>query len=89
MKVVDVMKKEELFNGWNVSRYNYYIIRLCSRRGNPLKCYLKDMADSKTNKIFDDGLFGIIYSKLGLDKDCNCLYYLAWRGELDSDKIIS
>ena len=83
------MKKEKLINGKNVSRYNYYIIRLFNRRGIPLKCHVKDAAGSKTKKMFDGHLFGIIYRKLGWDKDCNCLYYLAWRGELDIDKIIS
>ena len=35
-KVLDVMRKEKLISGRNVSRYNYYIIRLCSRRGMTL-----------------------------------------------------
>ena len=37
MNVVDVMKKKKLITGQNVSRYNYYIIRLCGRRGMPYK----------------------------------------------------
>ena len=82
------MKKEKLIKGRNMSRYNYYIIRLCGRRGIPLKCYVKDMANTETKKMFNDRLFGIVFSKLGWESK-NCLYYRAWRGELDSDKIIS
>ena len=65
----DFIKEEKLISGRNVSRYNYYIIRLCSRRGIPLKCHVKDMVD--------DRLFGVVYPQLGRDKYCNCLYYLA------------
>ena len=75
-KVLDVMRKEKLISGRNVSRNNYYIIRLCSRRGIPLNCHLKDLIESKTKNKFDDRLFGIIYKKLEWDKDCNCPYYL-------------
>ena len=38
--------------------------------------------------MFEDRLFEIVYSKLGWESK-TCLYYRAWRGELDSDKIIS
>ena len=36
MKVVDIMRKDKLISSRNIARYNYYIIRLCSRRGIPL-----------------------------------------------------
>ena len=71
------MRKEKLITGRNVSRYNYYIIRLCSGRGIPLNYHLKDLIESKTKK-FDDRFFGIVYEKLEWDKDCNCSYYLKW-----------
>ena len=64
MKVV-VMKKEKLINGRNVSRYNYYILRLCSRRGITLECHLNDLIDSKAKNKFDNRLFGVVYKKLG------------------------
>ena len=79
------MRQEILIKGRNVSRYNYYIIRLCSRRGIPLNCHLKDLIESKTKEKFDDRLFGIIYNKLGWDseaaKKCECRYYLNWLKE--------
>ena len=75
-KVLDIMRKEKLITGRNVSRYNYYIIRLCSRRGIPLNCHLKDLIESKTKEKFDDRLFGIVYKKLEWDKDCSCSYFL-------------
>ena len=70
-----ILKKEKLITGRNVSRYNYYIIRLCSRREIPLN-YLKDLIESKTKEKFDDRLFNIIYNKLEWDKDSNCPYFL-------------
>ena len=77
-KIVDIMKKEKLISGKNIARYNYYIIRLCSRRGIPLNCHLKDLIEYKTKNKFDDQLFGIICTKLEWDKDCNCPYYIKW-----------
>ena len=77
-KVLDVMRKEKLISGRNVSRNNYYIIRLCSRRGIPLNCHLKDLIESKAKKKFDERLFGMVYKKLEWDKDCNCPYFLKW-----------
>ena len=76
MKVLDIMRKEKLITGRNLSKYNYYIIRLCSRRGMPLNCTLKDLIKSKTKKRFDDRLFGSVYNKLEWDKDCSCPYFL-------------
>ena len=61
IKVVDIMKKEKLISGRNVARYNYYIIRLCSRRGIPLNCHLKHLIESKTKEKFDDRLFRMEY----------------------------
>ena len=75
-KVLDVMRKEKLIKGRNISRYNYYIIRLCSKRGIPLNCHLKDLIESKTKEKFDDRSFGIVYKKLGWDEKCECRYYL-------------
>ena len=77
-KVLDVMRREKLISSRNVARYNYYIIRLCSRRGIPLNCYLKDLIESETTEKFDDRLLGIIYTKLEWDKDCNIPYFLKW-----------
>ena len=77
MKVLDIIRKEKLITRRNLSRYNYYIIRLCSRRGIPLNCALKDLIESKTKKS-DDRLFGIVYKKLQWDKDCSCPYFLKW-----------
>ena len=77
-KVLDVMRKEKLISGRTISRYNYYITRLCNRRGIPLNCHLKDLIEFKTKNIFHDRLFGIVYKKLEWDKDCNCSYYLKW-----------
>ena len=77
MKALDIIRKEKLISGRNLSRYNYYIIRLCSRREIPLNCTLKDFIESKTKK-FDDRLFGIVYKKLEWDKDCSCSYFLKW-----------
>ena len=77
VKVLDVMRKEKLICGRNVSRYNYYI-RLYSRRGIPLNCHLKVLIESKTKNKFDDWLFAIMYNKLEWDKDCNCSYFLKW-----------
>ena len=56
----------------------YLGIRLCSRKGIPLNCHLKDLIESKTKDKFDDRLFGIVYKNLEWDKDCNFSYYLKW-----------
>ena len=80
--IVDIMRKEKLISDRNVARYNYCIIRICSRRGIPLNCYLKDLIESKMKYKFDDQLFGIVYKKLEWDKDCSCLYYLKWLKEI-------
>ena len=78
MKVLNIMRKEKLISGKNVARYNYYIIRLCSRKGISLNSYLKDLIESKTKDKFDERLFGIVYKKLEWDRDCNCPYFLKW-----------
>ena len=54
-----ILRKEKLISGRNVSRYNYYIIRLCSRRGMPLNFHLKDLIESKMKNKSDDLLFGM------------------------------
>ena len=77
-KVLDVMRKEKLITGKNIARYNYYIIRLCSRTGIPLNRHLKDLIESETKNKFDERLFGIVYKKLKWGKDCNCPYFLKW-----------
>ena len=89
MKVLDVMRKEKLISEGNVARYNYYILRLYSRRGIPLNCYLKDLIESKTKNKFDDQFFGIVYKKLEWDKDCNSLYFLkCFKGAYRNNRIV-
>ena len=63
----------------NVSRYNYYIIRLASRKCAKRIKKPDDLVHIKTKKKFDDRLFGTIYPILGWDKNCHCLYYLKWK----------
>ena len=78
VKVLDVIRKEKLISGRNLSRYNYYIVRLCSRRRIPLNCHLNDLIESKTKKDFDDRLFGIVSKKLEWAKHYSCPYFLKW-----------
>ena len=76
------MRKEKLITGRDVSRHNYYNIRLCRRRGIPLNCHVKDFIESKMKNKFDDLLFGIMYKKLEWDKHCSSSYYLKWLKEI-------
>ena len=69
MDVVRIMTQQNLIKK-NVSRYDYYIIRLASRKCAKL---------IKTKKKFDDRLFGTTYPILGWDKNCYCPYYLKWK----------
>ena len=75
LKVVDIMTKHGLMKK-NISRYDYYIIRLSSRISAILIKKPKDLVHRKTRKIFDDRLFGRVYPLLGWDKNCRCKYYL-------------
>ena len=63
----------------NVSRYDYYIIRLASRVGAKLIKKPTDLTHSETRDAFDDRLFGYVYPSLGWDKNCKCPYYLKWK----------
>ena len=78
LQVVDVMTKHRLIKR-NISRYDYYIIRLSSRINALLIKKPKDLVHSKTRKIFDDRLFGRVYPLLGWDKNCKCKYYFKWK----------
>ena len=78
LKVVDIMTKHGLIKR-NISRYDYYIIKLSSRINALLIKKPKDWVHSKTRKIFDDRLFGRVYPLLGWDKNCKCKYYLKWK----------
>ena len=60
LKVADIMIKYGLIKK-NISRYDYYIIRLCSRINAILIMKPKDLVHSNTRKIFNDRLFGRVY----------------------------
>ena len=62
-------------SGRNVSRYEYYIIRLCSRRAIKPKSTPKDVKTPEIRSRLDDELFVAIYPILGWDNDCACSYY--------------
>ena len=79
--VVKIMVVYKLISK-NVSRYDYYIIRLSSRINAILIKKPKDLVHRKTRKIFDDRLFGRVYPLLGWDKNCKCRYYLKWKRTL-------
>ena len=81
LKVVDIMTTQKLINK-NISRYDYYIIRLASRIGAILINKPKDLVHRKTRKIFDDRLFGTVYSLLSWDENYKCKYYLKWNRSL-------
>ena len=81
IRVVSVMIEHDLIKGKNVSKFAYYVIRLCSRRGIELESLVKDMKASKTRRVFDSRLFGEVYPLLGWDQDCGCPYYLKWLDE--------
>ena len=67
VKVVNAMESLELIKGRNVSKYTYYIIRLCSRRDIPLIKQAKDVKTAEIRNKFDDVLFGQVYRTLGLE----------------------
>ena len=74
-KIVQVMMKLNLIKGRNLSRYDYFIIRIISRNGLTGKCPLslfRDLKVGKTKDVFDDNLFGIVYPQLGWDIECTC-----------------
>ena len=56
----------------NISRYDYYIIRLASCIGAKLIKKPKDLVLEKSKKHFDDRLFGTVYPLLGWDKNYKC-----------------
>lgn len=74
----EIMNKRNLIKGHNISRYNYYIIRLCSRRNIQLLKEIPDMKNSKTRHKFDDNLFGVVYKELKWDTKYDCPYYKEW-----------
>ena len=78
MQVVRVMINKKLIKGRNISRYNYCVIRLCSRRGLELLKDIPDMKKSKTRQRFDNNLFGIVYKELRWNINCVFPYYLDW-----------
>ena len=81
MKVVVELKKNKLIKK-NISRYDYYIIRLATRRGIKLLKSSNHLKENSNIRVkFDDLLFGIVYRELGWDKNCNCPYYLIWENK--------
>lgn len=64
LKVVDVLYSCNLIKGRNVSRYRYYIIRLCHRRRFECLKKVADLKDGKVKDKFDNNLFGVVYPKL-------------------------
>ena len=77
MEVVKIMIKHGMINK-NISRYDYYIIRLACRIGAKLIKKPTDLTHNETRDAFDDRLFGPVYPLLGWDKNCKCPYYLKW-----------
>ena len=75
MEVVDIMIKHGMINK-NVSRYDYYIIRLASKIRAELIKKPTNLAHIKTRKLFDERLYGSVYPLLGWGKNCKCPYYL-------------
>ena len=68
-KIVFVLRKEGLIKR-NVSRYDFYIIRICTRRQiqpiEPRKGEdLRDLKNGKTKCRFEEQLYGTVYPKLG------------------------
>ena len=60
IEVVAIKIKHKMIKK-NVSRYDYYIIRLASRKGAKLIKKPTDLTHSKTRNSFDDRLFGAHY----------------------------
>ena len=84
LKVIDIMTKHGLIKR-NISRYDYYIIRLSSHINALLIKKRKDLVHNKTRKILNDRLFCRVYLLLGWDKNCECRYYLKWKITLKND----
>lgn len=64
-RVLHVIMSKDLIKGRRFSGYNYYIIRLCSRRGvELLPNGVKDLRKGKTKDTFHNNLFGVVYRKL-------------------------
>lgn len=82
-KVARAMENNNWITGRKVSRYDFYVLRLASRRGIHLIKGVRDMKESKTRRLFEDRLFGQVYLLLGWDKDCQCKYYIQWVYETD------
>ena len=82
-KIVFVLRKEGLIKR-NVSRYDFYIIRICTRRQiqtrEPRKGEdVRDLKDGKTKCRFEEQLYGTVYPKLGWDRcSRHDRYYRAW-----------
>ena len=67
-KIVSVLREEGLIKR-NVSRYDFYIIRICSRkRIQPRELTkgegLSDLKNGKTRCRFKEQLYGTVYQKL-------------------------
>ena len=49
----------------NVSRHDFYIMRICSRPGIPIKGTVRDLKPGKANDRYEYNLYGVVHKDLG------------------------
>lgn len=74
--IVSALKRNKLI-AKNVSKYNFYILRICSRRGIELIGKANDLISGKTKERFERNLYGVVYKDLGWDGQGDA-YYNEW-----------
>lgn len=77
-----IMMTEMMLKSRNLSKYDYYIIRIISKNQLGDKVDIKIFRDLKEGGIkdtFDNRLFGKVYPKLGWDVDSICPHFLEWK----------
>ena len=80
-KILQVFMNKGLIKGRNLSRYDYFVIRIVSRNKLSNVCAdgsLRDLKKGRVKDAFDSKLFGVVYPELGWDKQCKCPYFLEW-----------
>lgn len=80
--IVDTIISESLSKGANLTRYDYYIIRIVSRNrldGHVKISLFKDLCAGKRRDEYDDMLYGKVFPALSWDCGCSCPMYLNWR----------
>ena len=76
--IVRCIQRLRLQRGRNIVRYKFYLLRIASMNGIPLRNPPEDIRTQKTANVLEDRLYGKVFVDLGWKPEI-CKYYDNWK----------